>query len=273
MKTLFLACIVFCSLAAPAIAADASVPVLYQPAPVRPLYSWTGCYIGVNAGGGGAPKTWVDVNGTFVPFAGQSLGDHTARGVVGGGQLGCDYQIGSFVFGIQGLYDLTGMKANNYQSSRFFLNNSFVQSIATLTGRVGFTVQPTILLYAKAGGAWVHDLYNVSVPSSAGIPLAQNTVTVLASTTGAFLAQPGTIVALGRNSSGGWTVGTGFEWAFFGGDWSASIEYDYMNFGTSRVALLATLQANAAYPVDITQKAHVVLFGLNYRFFGGTPRY
>jgi hypothetical protein len=29
----------------------------------------------------------------------------------------------------------------------------------------------------------------------------------------------------------GWTVGTGVEWAFWN-DWSAKLEYDYMNFGT-----------------------------------------
>jgi outer membrane immunogenic protein len=272
MKKFFLACIVSCGLAAPVLAAD--VPVLapaYRPIAARPLYSWTGCYVGVNAGGGGAPKTWTDVDGTFGIPPGAFLGDHTARGVVGGGQLGCDYQIGSFVFGIQGLYDLTGMKGNDVQPIRFFLNNSFVQSVATLTGRVGFTVQPTVLLYAKGGGAWVHDLYNVSFPNSASLVLAPGTIVIITSTTAAL--QPGTIVALGRNTSGGWTVGAGVEWAPFGGDWSVSLEYDYMNFGTSRVALLATIQPNATYPVDITQKAHVVLFGLNYHFLGGPPRY
>src|SRR5437762_2207674 len=121
MKKLILAGMVLCGLAAPAVAADVAVLApAYQPIPVRPLYSWTGCYLGANAGGGGAPKTWTDVNGVFnaspgvVPGTfnvapGSFLGDHTARGVIGGGQLGCDYQIGSLVFGVRGMYDLTGM--------------------------------------------------------------------------------------------------------------------------------------------------------------------
>jgi hypothetical protein len=47
-----------------------------------------------------------------------------------------------------------------------------------------------------------------------------------------------------------------------------------MNFGTSRVAFLPTLTNNiSAVPIDITQTAQVVLFGLNYRFLGGPPRY
>jgi len=273
MKKLILACTVLCGLAAPAIAADVAVLApAYQPIPVRPLYSWTGCYLGANAGGGGAPKTWTDVNGVFNEPPSPFLGDHTARGVIGGGQLGCDYQIGSFVFGVSGLYDLTGMKGDDFQANRELLNRSFVQSIATLTGRIGFTVQSTVLLYAKAGGAWVHDLYNVAFPGSSGGSFAPGTLfVVVAPPTGGF--QPGTIVALGRNTSGGWTAGAGIEWAMFGGDWSTSIEYNYMDFGTSRVTLLATLQPNTLVPVDIAQRAHVVLFGLNYHFLGGPPRY
>ena len=187
MKKLFLACIVSYGLAAPALAADVGVLApAYQPIAVRPLYSWTGCYVGVNAGGGAAPKTWTDVNGHSACSPGAFLGDHTARGVIGGGQLGCDYQIGSFVFGVQGLYDLTGMKGNDFQPNRFFLNNSFVQSVATLTGRVGFTVVPTVLLYAKGGGAWVHDLYNVSLPNSESLVLVPGTVIISTNTTGGF---------------------------------------------------------------------------------------
>jgi outer membrane immunogenic protein len=271
MKKLFLACIVACGLAAPAFGADVGVLApAYQPIAVRPIYTWTGCYAGVNAGGGGAPQTWTDVKGTLV-LPGGSLGDHTARGVVGGGQLGCDVQFGSFVFGAQGLYDLTGMKGNNFQPNRFFLNNSFVQSVATLTARAGFTPKPNVLLYAKGGGAWVHDLYNVSTPPGAGIALVPGTL-VISLVGPAF--QSGTILALGRNTSGGWTVGGGVEWAPFGGDWTVSLEYSYMNFGTSRVAFLPTVTNNiSAVPIDITQTAQVVLFGLNYRFLGGPPRY
>jgi outer membrane immunogenic protein len=273
-KKLVLACVMAFGFAGPTLAADVAVLApSYAPAVIRPIYSWTGCYAGVNAGGGGAPKSWVDVDGIFVSpsVPGTSLGDHTARGVVGGGQLGCDYQISSFVFGIQGSYDLTGMKGNNYQPGRLFLNNSFVQSVATLTGRIGFTPKPNWLLYGKAGGAWVHDLYNVSLPPSAGFALVPGSLIISAVTNGTLV--PSTLIALGRNSSGGWTLGGGVEWAPFGGDWTVSLEYDYMNFGTSRVAFLATMIPNLIAPVDIKQSAQVVLFGLNYHFLGGTPRY
>ena len=271
MKKLFFACIVSCGLAVPALGADVAVLApAYQPIAARPIYTWTGCYAGVNAGGGGAPKTWTDVNGTFGVLPATTLGDHTARGVVGGGQAGCDYQIGSFVFGAQGLYDLTGMKGNNYQPNRFFLDNSFVQSVATLTGRAGFTPKPNVLLYVKGGGAWVHDLYNVSTPPGAGIGLVPGTFVI--SLVGPTF-QSGTILGLGRNSSGGVTFGGGVEWAPFGGDWTVSLEYSYMNFGISRVTFLPTVVNVSAVPIDIKQTTQVVLFGLNYRFLGGSPRY
>jgi outer membrane immunogenic protein len=266
MKKLALACVVFCGFAAPGIAADVSVLAPYPSPPLRPLYSWTGCRIGVNIGGGGAPQVFTDTTGEFGPI-GTNLGTHTARGVVGGGQIGCDYQTGPFVFGIQGLYDLSGMKADNVQPNGipvlngvFLDNRTFVQTFATLTGRVGYTVQPSMLLYAKAGGAWVHDLYNVSTPTG---------ITVL---TPFFALPPATILALGSKTEGGWTVGAGFEWAFFGGDWSAFLEYDYMDFGTQRVIFLPTL-GGPAFPIDIRQTVSTVLFGINYRFFGRAPRF
>src|SRR5271166_6991117 len=228
MRKLFLACVGLCGLAAPAVAADVAVPALYPP-PLRPLYTWTGCFIGFNIGGGAASQTFTDDIGRYAP-AGASLGNHTGHGAVGGGQIGCDYQTGPFVFGVQGVYDLSGMKGSNVQLNPFLYNNSFVQTLGTLTARVGYTVTPTLLVYARAGGALVHDLYNVSTPPGLTVPLA-----------GAITIPPGTILALGNNTANGWTVGTGFEWAFFGGDWRAFLEYDYMSFGTSRVALLPAL--------------------------------
>jgi outer membrane immunogenic protein len=244
-----------CGLAAPVLAADVAVLAPY-PAPLRPLYSWTGCFVGFNIGGGAASQDFTDPSGVFAP-PGASLGNHTGHGAVGGGQLGCDYQIGSFVLGLQGVYDLTGMKGSNIQPNPFFYNNSFVQTLGTLTARAGYTFTPTLLLYARAGAARVHDLYNVAIPP--GIP-------------------PGVIVALGSGSTNGWTIGTGFEWAFFGGDWTAFVEYDYMSFGTSRVMLVPTvappiLPILPGGPIDVAQRANVVLFGINYRFWSTNPRF
>ena len=295
MNRWLLACVVLCGFAGSAGAAD--VPVLgpYQPPPVRPLYSWTGCYIGVNMGGGAAPKSSVDTIGTFAP-PGTSLGDMTARGVAGGGQLGCDYQVGSFVFGLQGLLDLSGMKGSNVLPTTILVNNSFVQTFATVTGRIGYTVLPTLLVYAKAGGAFVHDLYNISTPDGEDVPFFAGTMTVAPSnavfnpsaiptltTNGGNLAitnvlTPGgpaalvpaaTPVALGSKSTIGWTAGFGAEWAFAHAPVSLSLEYSYMHFGSTQVPFLSAIVPGLVFPLDISQSIHTVLFGINYHFVGG----
>jgi outer membrane immunogenic protein len=247
MQKLLLACVVVCGFAAPAVAAD--IPVApYRPVLLRPLYSWTGCYLGVNIGGGAAPQTFTDTAGTF-GVTGADLGNHTARGVVGGGQLGCDYQVGPFVLGLQGLFDLSGMKASNTQPINQFWNHSFVQTVATAAARIGYTLTPTMLIYVKAGGAWAHGLYNVSTPPGA-IP-------------------PDYILALGSRTAGGWIAGVGLEWAFGGGNWSAFLEYDHMGFSSSRVSYTSTVIAGTTFPFEVAQSVNLVLVGINYRFNGG----
>src|SRR3712207_1560618 len=82
------------------------------PAPVIaavPVFTWAGFYVGVNAGYG-----WQDSNsgsavfvppGTFVTAPGATgvvtFGDDNGDGCVGGGQIGYNYQVGSFVLGVE----------------------------------------------------------------------------------------------------------------------------------------------------------------------------
>src|SRR5437660_6388202 len=111
------------ALAASAIAADpgARVPVPYQPPPPPvPIFSWTGCYIGGNIGGGWASKSSTDVAGAVTGVVGADLGSHTADGFIGGGQIGCDYQAGFWVVGVQGMFEGSNMKGSNTDPSGLF---------------------------------------------------------------------------------------------------------------------------------------------------------
>ena len=83
---------------------------------------------------------------------------------------------------------------------------------------------------------------------------------------------PSFILALGNDYRVGPLVGTGFEWAVFGTDVSLFPEYDYLHFGTKQAPLFSTLNTKI-YPLDITQNVNMVLFGINYRFYGGAPGY
>ena len=92
-------------------AAAADLPVrAAPPAPIVavPLFTWTGFYVGVNAGYGwqdnGDSSVFIPA-GSFVtaPLASGvvTFGDDNGDGFVGGGQIGYNYQIGSFVLGVE----------------------------------------------------------------------------------------------------------------------------------------------------------------------------
>ena len=82
--------------AVPANAADIRLPVKgVPPAYVHTYYNWTGFYVGAHVGYG-----WADFIDTF---AGVTASVSPA-GFIYGGQVGFNYQIGSWVFGIEGEY-------------------------------------------------------------------------------------------------------------------------------------------------------------------------
>src|SRR5215213_4575710 len=89
-------------LVAPAFAADIVRPAPIIVAPKAPVFSWTGCYVGVNGGYGWGNKKFSSDTGI--------LGDQTVnlhiKGWLAGGQVGCDKQFASgHVFGVEGMWD------------------------------------------------------------------------------------------------------------------------------------------------------------------------
>src|SRR3981189_3887757 len=99
MKTFLVVGFTLGALIAPAAAAD--MP-LKAPPPPAPVYSWTGCYLGGSAG-----SVWRRSDTTTISVAdgGSGAGPAAAAGAiptvfsygknswVGGGQLGCHYQV------------------------------------------------------------------------------------------------------------------------------------------------------------------------------------
>ena len=72
--------------------------------------AWTGCYVGANIGAGWQKNRPLD------PLLPIDLGNVTDTGVVGGGQIGCDYQFAGsgFVVGFQGMFDGAGINGNSF---------------------------------------------------------------------------------------------------------------------------------------------------------------
>jgi len=69
------------------------------------------------------------------------------------------------------------------------------------------------------------------------------------------------IAASVSNNQLGWTVGAGLEYAFLG-NWSAKIEYLYVDLGNFNTPFTAPLQNSVGF------KENVVRAGLNYKFSG-----
>src|SRR4051794_11414727 len=101
-------------LATPAFAADlgARLPVKAPPAYVA-AYSWTGFYLGVNIGGGFAR---AEDAGTVFNGAGAAIGTFSwserLNGVIGGGQIGYNWQTGNLLFGVEGDFQGSGQRAD-----------------------------------------------------------------------------------------------------------------------------------------------------------------
>src|SRR5208282_6545076 len=80
----------------PALAADMAAPVYNAPPPAAPVWSWTGFYLGANAGGAWANHstfTMSDPLGSF-PFAPFSFATNSSSSAIGGVHGGYNYQVG-----------------------------------------------------------------------------------------------------------------------------------------------------------------------------------
>jgi outer membrane immunogenic protein len=223
--------------------------------PFAARFSWTGCYLGGHLGGGFARKDITDpvqlVQDSFLGL-GATTGITTVspspNGVVIGGQIGCDYQFApSWVVGIEGAASGSTMKGSAtiglpLGSPDTALVQAKTDFLTSVTARVGYAFD-NVLLYAKGGVAMAADRYDV---------------------TGSFAGTPFGFVGLENRI--GWTAGGGVEWAF-SQHWSASVEYDYYQFGHSVIAMSDPTNVFLGN-VDVRQNIQVVKLGMNFHIWG-----
>ena len=227
--------------ASQAYAADMARPVYKAPPPPpAPIYNWTGCYIGANIGGAWGNVDVTDVN------TGATVSPNNA-GFAGGGQIGCDYQMGQWVIGIRNIIDGTSISNSATFSDGLFSGtvNSHLHWFDALTARGGFLMQPNVLLYAQGGAAWTS--WDITATNAAGAQFAE----------------------ISGGNRTGWTVGGGVEWMFIP-HWSVFVEYNYMGFGTRSAASTACITGAAVVCTTDTfsGKANLqnALVGVNYKF-------
>jgi outer membrane immunogenic protein len=211
-----------------ALAADLSTKApVYQKAPLAsPAHDWTGCYVGVHAGGG----TQTD---TFTPDSSQNLTTGgNGGGALAGGQAGCNAQLGQIVLGIEGEGAWAGLRDRSELDAfggliQFNARNRWSADVAL---RAGVAVDRA-LIYGKVGAAWGG--FDFSVSSS--LP--------------SFVNASGTLAGL--------LLGGGIEYAF-APHWSARLEYDHVDY------LGRQFLAVEPFPISVT--TNVVTAGVNYRF-------
>jgi outer membrane immunogenic protein len=280
MKKSILGLVAFGALiAAPAMAADLRMPVKAPPAPIAPVFSWTGLYIGVQGGWGWGTSSATATSTNFCPAGGAcgavpgsgpivppiALDSINTNGGFIGATAGFNYQFNQIVVGIEGDWsgaDINGSAACTPSTITGFFGapgpasgtcTSKLRDFATLDGRLGWAWDRA-LLYVKGGGAWAR--FNQSaITTVAGIP--------------------GPAASFGTDREG-WTIGVGVEYAFTN-NWSLKVEWQHMDFGTTNVAFpFVNTPAFAAGVFNVnandTERVDIIRGGLNYRFnFGGGP--
>jgi len=212
-----------------ALAADIpppAAPVYKAPPPPVAVFDWTGFYIGINLGYGFGR---ADIS------SGGVTGSEDLNGVLGGGQLGYNWQTGNWVLGLEVDGQGTDQHANFAATAGAITltENDSLPWFLTARGRIGYTVTPMIMVYATGGGAVADFKSTIGVT---GLGSATWEVT-----------------------HGGWTAGAGIEGAVTR-NVSWKIEYLHLDTGSFSTTLFGVVPANVRLTDDIARG------GLNWRF-------
>ena len=270
MKKLFLGSValVALSLGTPAaFAAERPVPAYTPPPPPAPVYTWTGCYIGANAGTSGGTSSVSTVAGSVVtngplrpptPLAappGTQIADSfNLTGFIGGFQGGCNYQVGAWVWGVEVDGAATNKAGQAFEvglapflpGSQNFIVQTQERWLVTARGKLGISgwgwFGDRTLLYVTGGGAWA------KIDSSE------------------FLA--GGAFGSGHqegSTRSGWTVGAGYEYAL-GYGWSIKGEYLYVRFDDWTTFTTPPFGVGNISPINVKLYDNVFRAGMNYKF-------
>ncbi len=233
-----------------AFAADLPARVA-APAPyiAAPIFTWTGFYVGLNAGAGfnGGDRTYGEFG--YTPNYAGTLSSGSNTGFTGGAQAGYNMQFGSFVAGVEA--DINYIDRSNGGSSVIVIPgpNTYNLSVGdsnkyfgTVRGRLGFAFDRA-LIYATGGWAYGGKI--------GGSSATYNSVAMTSSGNG--------------SSNSGWAVGGGVEYAISNA-WSAKLEYLHVDLGNKTQTLYRASSTTQGINISGDNKFDVVRAGLNYRF-------
>jgi len=268
MRTLLTSTVALATMSAGAFAADlprrqaAPAPA---PAYIAPVFTWSGFYVGLNAGAAFGDRNRhlsIDTTNTiyrdlFQAGAAGVQGGNSDTAFTGGAQAGYNWQTGALVAGVEADINYRGHGSND----AYAFSGSFNQTpyrfeyfgdrgghwFGTLRPRIGYAMDRT-LLYVTGGLAFgpSRDAGYARVTNAAG--------GVVAEWRGG-----------GNGSNWGWTLGAGVEHAF-SANWTAKLEYLYVKLDDGSRTLTGVAAGLPNFIAHEDDKFHVVRAGLNYRF-------
>ncbi len=198
---------------------------------VESLFNWTGFYIGVEGGGGGATTKQTNLN------TGGTRGDFQQSGGLAGGTVGYNWQQGNFVVGLEGDYawaHIFGRETNCGLLSNETCPTE-LRAFGTARGRAGLLLSNSSMIYATGGLAFADiKAYKVATALTGGEAWRTN-----------------------------WTLGGGFE-TMFAPHWSLKFEYLYTSFG-ERAATYTIVASGNRVAAD-ERDLHIIRSGVNFRF-------
>ena len=262
VKKFLLATVALSAFAGSAIAAD--LPVRRAPpAPAFvavPVFTWTGFYVGGNAGYGFSGDNSVTTVGAFpaaqTAIASGFIPSNTKlkpEGFVGGGQIGYNWQFGSVVLGAEADFQYTDLGQTRTLSNNLGIYSSYRTNttwLGTVRGRVGYAWDRW-MVYGTGGLAY-GDVYNrhfVGTTGSAPVFAGAN-----------------------KDTETGYTVGAGVEYALPSTSWLGSaatikVEYLYYDLG-KRTITASSPTVGPAFNSRFQNDGHIVRAGLNWKFSG-----
>jgi opacity protein-like surface antigen len=219
----------------PAYAADLGV----ANAPIAPAiaYNWGGAYVGAHFGGSFSYENESNGIGGF---------STDPSGALYGTQFGYNYLLSpNLLLGIEGELAWTTAqgRVNMFLPTAAASLQSDHHWYDTVTGRLGY-VQGNTLFFVKGGGAWMDATYGLQATSGINPALSGSSSI--------------------ETMRSGWTVGGGVEY-LLSQQWSAKIEYDYLDFGTTGYNFGIPIFS----PMDIDTRVHEVKMGINYHWAPG----
>jgi outer membrane immunogenic protein len=230
-------------------------PYTKAPPMIAPVSSWTGLYIGGNVGyGWGAGKTDFSFLPDETAFDTKNATlDSKPEGVIGGAQIGYNWQMGAIVTGLEADIQGSGIKGSAKSPlasiggapaiGSFRSSDDRLSWFGTVRGRLGATLTPSFLLYATGGLAYgeVKDSANTFFTTAEQMPVSVNQTKV------------------------GWTAGAGAEW-MFAHNWSAKLEYLFVDLGKTSVTVADPVTPALSVRYDWKNQDHIVRAGVNYHF-------